>query len=441
MKLQMRNSNHNTCNDIIRPSRIRRNPFGIRTVGLLEIVLALAGCLGAYAQQAATAVANVAEGAVTSIVVTFGGAGYGAPPNVTLVGGGGTGATAVAQVSSGAVVNIIVASRGSGYTNAPVVAIDPPPPPITPATLSISMIPMLVVTGQAWQVQQLQYADAMASTNQWFSLTNVIMGDSPFVYFDASAKPGMRFYRIVTFPAPGPDPRRWAWVNPGTVTMGSPVTEHDRSVDESPQTQVTFTNGFWIGRFTVTQKEYLGVMGTNTSFFTNDLNLPVEQVSWFDASNYCAILTAQEQAAGRLPASHVYRLPTEAELEYATRAGTTNQFFFGDDRDYSLLVNYAWILTNGAATTHVVGQKLPNQWGLYDTSGNVWEWCASAYGPYPGNSVTNPFAPAFGTNVVMRGGSFRFPGGDARSAARNFNPPDFASEGIGFRVVLAPRYY
>jgi formylglycine-generating enzyme required for sulfatase activity len=410
-----------------------------RTFSLIEFSLALAWCLDAHAQQAATAVATETNGSVASIEVTSGGSSYGAPPTVTLVGGGGTGASAVAQVSGGAVINIILESPGSGYTNAPIVAIAPPPPPIIPATLSIGMVPELVITGQAWQVQEIQYASALGDPNQWFSLTNIVMGNRPYVFFDPSAPPGARFYRVVTLGAPGPDPARWAWINPGSFLMGSPITEYDRSDDESPQTQVTFTNGFWIGRYLVTQGEYLALIGTNNSSLTNDLNQPVEEVSWFDASNYCALLTMQAQAAGQLPPGYLYRLPTEAEWEYATRAGTTNRFFWGDDLDYTQILNYGWIQTNSDQTTHDVGQKLSNPWGLYDTSGNVFEWCADCYDPYAGGSVTNPINPPFSTNgVVMRGGSWLYPGGDARPAARNFNQPDFYSDGIGIRVVLAP---
>ena len=313
--------------------------------------------------------------------------------------------------------------------------------PITPAVLSIAMIPKLTIYSEPWQVQEVEYTTSLTSGNnqQWVILTNVVTGTNPWVYVDVAAAESPRFYRVVTIGAPGPSPSRWSWINPGAFLMGSPVSEFDRSDDEGPQTQVTFTNGFWIGRFLVTQAEYLALIGTNNSVFTNDLNQPVEEVTWFDASNYCAMLTTQEQATGQLPPGYVYRLPTEAEWEYATRAGTTNRFFFGDDLTYSAILNYGWIQTNSAGTTHDVGQKLPNQWGLYDTSGNLYEWCADYYQPYPGGSVTNPISPSVSTNgVVMRGGSWSHPGGDARSAARNFNPPDFYDTGIGFRVVLAP---
>jgi formylglycine-generating enzyme required for sulfatase activity len=270
-------------------------------------------------------------------------------------------------------------------------------------------------------------------------LTNIVLGDTPCVLVDTNAPSrGARFYQTVTLAATGPDPARWAWINPGTFLMGSPITEFDRSPDESPQTSVTLTHGFWMERYEVNQGEYIAITGTNDSTFVGDTNQPVEQVNWFDASNYCALLTSQEQAAGRIPAGYVYRLPTEAEWEYAARAGTTNRFPFGDDRTYTQLQNYAWFSTNSNQTTHDVGGKLPNPWGMYDMSGNVWEWCADYYGPYSGGAVTDSTGPSSGADHVMRGGSSFFPGGDSRPAGRNFNPPDFQSHGIGIRVVLGP---
>src|SRR5262249_1832694 len=159
------------------------------------------------------------------------------------------------------------------------------------------------------------------------------------------------------------------------------------------------------------QGEFTAVGGTNSSAFLGDTNQPMEQVSWDDASNYCALLTSQERAAGRVPAGYAYRLPTGAEREYAARAGTPNRCFFGDDHNYTLLPNYAWFVTNSVGSTHDVGGKQQSQWGLYDTSGNVYEWCADWYGPYPGGAVTDPTGLSNGTSRVMRGGSWRHAGG------------------------------
>ncbi len=228
-------------------------------------------------------------------------------------------------------------------------------------------------------------------------------------------------------------------IRPGTFTMGSPANEQDRSGDEGPQTIVTLTNMFFMGKFPVTQGEYLRVTGVNPSNFTSDTNRPVERVSWNDATNYCAQLTAQELSAGRLPAGWVYRLPTEAEWEYACRAGTTTRFSFGDDATYTQLGSYAWYIGNGGGTTHPVGTKLPNPWGLYDLPGNVFEWCLDWYGTfYPGGSVTNPGGPGSGSDRVIRGGSWTDFDTFSRSAGRDHSGQATQIPSIGFRVVLAP---
>ena len=334
---------------------------------------------------------------------------------------------------------------GIGLTVAVPVIISPQTSPILLTGMGDIVVYELYVTGPAGDDLEVQYANALAfgGAYQWVSLTNFVLGTRPFVVVEESIPLAqMWFFRVLAQaappPTPEPDPARWARISPGTFTMGSPETEYDRSSDESPQTEVTLSRGFWVGRFEVTQGEYTAVVGTNYSTFTGDPNQPVEQVSWYDASNYCALLTMQEQAAGRLPAGYVYRLPTEAEWEYVARAGTTTRFFFGDDNhSYTELPNYAWFSADSNGSTHDVGGKQANQWGLYDTSGNVFEWCADLYGPYPGGPVTDPAGPVSGAIRVMGGGSWRFPGGDARSAARNFNTPDFASFGIGIRVVLA----
>ena len=419
-----------------------------RALWLLTLALAWVACRDAWGQEAgglagapvaraAVAVAAVTNGMVVSITLTDGGAGYTIVPLVTLTGGGGAGATAQALVNSGAVAQLIILNPGSGYTNAPVVAIDPPPPAITPASLSIGLVPQLTIVGQAQTAQEIQYAAALGATNQWFTLTNVLLTGPTNYFLDTTLPPGgTRLYRAVALSAPGPDPQRWVWVPPGTFTMGSPPTEYDRSDDEGPQAVVTISQGYWIGRYEVIQGEYLAVIGHNPSLFVGDTNEPVEHVSWYDAYTYCARLTLQERAAGRVPAGYEYRLPTEAEWECATRAGTTTRFCFGDDHDYTVLPNYAWYLANSGATTHDVGTRQANPWGICDMAGNVFEWCADWYGPYLGGRLTDPTGPLTGANRVMRGGNWRFPGGDARSAARNFNVPGFAGPGIGFRVVL-----
>lgn len=248
--------------------------------------------------------------------------------------------------------------------------------------------------------------------------------------------PPQKFYRVV-LQVPS---ENMVFIPPNTFTMGSPNNEAGHQADEGPQTVVTLTHGFWIGKYEVTQGEYLAVTGENPSGFPGDLNRPVESVSFFAASNYCFLLTAQDQASGRIPPGSHYRLPTEAEWECAARAGASTRFSYGDDPDLTGLNNFAWFGAHNGITTHPVGQKLPNAWGLYDMAGNVWEWCQDWYGTYPGGAVTDPQGPS--TNPigwkVIRGGAWEASEFDCRSASRWFEgaSPFISDFIIGFRVVL-----
>jgi formylglycine-generating enzyme required for sulfatase activity len=258
------------------------------------------------------------------------------------------------------------------------------------------------------------------------------------------------FYRVAGYPRV---PTNMCWIPAGTFVMGSPPTEPCRDSDEGPQTQVTISRGFCLGKYEVTQGEYLAVMGSNPSYFQGDLNRPVETVSWNDAVAYCAALTAREQAAGRLPAGWEYRLPTEAQWEYACRAGTTTVFHYGNELrsgmanfngryEYPGCAGSSCSCYNAGGIylgrTTAVGSYVPNAWGLDAMHGNVWEWCADWWvGSLPGGSVTDPQGPATGSYRVIRGGSWSHDSRYCRSARRYASYPADRSGSFGFRVVLA----
>jgi len=230
-------------------------------------------------------------------------------------------------------------------------------------------------------------------------------------------------------------------VEGGTFTMGSPANEPGRRDDEV-QHQVTVSS-FYMGKYEVTQKEYQEVMGTNPSRFKGD-NLPVEQVSWFDAVKYC---NKRSQREGLTPAYTIkgllgkkvtwnrnangYRLPTEAEWEYACRAGTTTAYNTGA----SISDNTGWYWDNSGKTTHPVGQKPANAWGLYDMHGNVDEWCWDWYGDYPSGAQTDPVGASSGSNRVWRGGSWNQSAQYVRSALRINLSPTLRINILGFRVL------
>ncbi|HZR18048.1 MAG TPA: formylglycine-generating enzyme family protein [Verrucomicrobiae bacterium] len=317
-------------------------------------------------------------------------------------------------------------------------AATPRAPAQTPPGLNLQLYAGLSITGAVGTVYSIAYGTDLAQTNSWRCLEFLQPPASPYLWADKSAPAtGQRFYRAVVFAAP----TNLVFIPPGTFMMGSPSNEVDREpfypiIVEGPQTAVTISKGFWMGKYLVTQLEYLEVMGNNPSSFVGAMN-PVETVSWFNATNYCGRLTQSERAAGRISTNSVYRLPTEAEWEYACRAWTSTRFSYGDDPGYTNLTQYAWFDVNSGATTHPVGQKLPNPWGLYDMHGNVAEWCQDWYAPYPGGMALDPQGPATGSTHSARGGPWFRTASNFRSAWRNAASPDTMGA-AGFRIVLVP---
>jgi len=221
------------------------------------------------------------------------------------------------------------------------------------------------------------------------------------------------------------------WIEPGAFMMGSsPEMRKDKA--ESPPTQVRLTRGFWLGRTEVTQAQYTAVMETNPSTFKQvGPDAPVERVSWIDAMKFCETLTQRERTAGRLPDGFEFTLPTEAQWEYACRAGTTAEYA-GDPEAM------AWYDGNSGGSTHPVATKKPNAWGLYDMSGNVLEWCYDWYGDYSGGSVVDPTGPRHGHYRMARGGSWRAEMHVGRSPARAGGSAGRLDYTMGFRVALVP---
>ena len=289
-------------------------------------------------------------------------------------------------------------------------------------------------------------------------------------------------------------PLKMAWIPPGSFLMGSADAEAFHRSDEAPVTRVSLSRGYWLGTTMVTIGEWKALMGRGvrgqltralrddtaydfggrretvraymhfaaradpSAYLTGEADdLPMYYVSWQDAVAFCRTLNARERAAGRLPPHYEYALPTEAQWEYAGRAGTTTASYAGElranDDPAALLDAIAWYEANSAsgytgrgwlingrqAGPHAVASKQPNAWGLYDMAGNLWEWCRDWYGPYRGGELIDPEGPAFGLARVNRGGSFGSSAGDERSAARAGNPPAEASAFRGFRLALVPR--
>ncbi|MDB4664591.1 SUMF1/EgtB/PvdO family nonheme iron enzyme, partial [bacterium] len=214
----------------------------------------------------------------------------------------------------------------------------------------------------------------------------------------------------------------------GNFLMGS----ESGGSDEKPSHQVTLTKPYELGVYEVTQDQYEDVMGTNPSKYKGWAN-PVEHVSWEDAVEFCKKLSSLpgERSAGR-----VYRLPTEAEWEYACRAGTFSQYSFGNEA--GSLGDYAWYKSNSGSQTHPVGEKRANLWGLYDMHGNVGEWCSDWYGVYPSSAVTDPAGASSSSARMNRGGSCRFTAEECRSAFREPNSPSVRFPFYGFRVACVP---
>ena len=241
-----------------------------------------------------------------------------------------------------------------------------------------------------------------------------------------------------TIMLPGGVPLEMVWIPAGSFMMGRYVGEQDSFDNEDPQHQVNFARGFWLGRYEVTKRQWTAVKGTTPwsgqPDVLEDPDSPAVHVSWYDALSFIAQLNGLTGLT--------FRLPSEAEWEYACRAGTTTRFYWGDDPTYTSLSDHAWWQGNardaGQRYAHMVGLKQPNAWNLYDTSGNVWEYCEDDWhedyigAPADGDAwVDSPR----GSSRVFRGGGWQSGDTYCRSTNRGCSPPDVASSGYGFRLA------
>ena len=213
----------------------------------------------------------------------------------------------------------------------------------------------------------------------------------------------------------------FVWIPAGEFLMGSPSYEEGRESNER-QHEVRISQGFWMGKYEVTQGEWEAVMGSNPSFFDEcGSRCPVETVSWNDVQEFIGRLNERETGPG-------YRLPTEAEWEYAARSGTTGA-------RHGELDDVAWYSGNSGGSTHQVGQKRGNAWGLHDMLGNVWEWAGDWYDEYPSGLVTDRQGSLSGSGRVVRGGGWPYYAGGVRSANRSYYSPGRRHNYLGFRLV------
>lgn len=270
-----------------------------------------------------------------------------------------------------------------------------------------------------------------------FSTSTLMAGDAPLII----KQPESQFIRVgdsATFSVKAVTPKletpvEMVWIQPGTFFMGSDEGEEHRDSDEVRH-EVTLTEGFWMAKYEITEAQYKKVMTTCPS--SNGDNMPVCYVSWENAMTFCEYLTDQEKKAGRLPSGYKYTLPTEAQWEYACRAGTTGMY--NVDADVNEI---GWFSENSENVIHEGGLKKPNAWGLYDMHGNAWEWCLDSYWPDLGTlAVVDPVMledhEVYPTYRVTRGGSFTERSYHARSASREYYGKTRADRDFGIRLVL-----
>lgn len=318
-------------------------------------------------------------------------------------------------------------------------ATEPATPPTVAVEVSQVRLRLSLTVGRLYQVEGSHVMEA------WTPVGVAFIAEEAETHREVPTAGTGRFFRVVEVigAAHLEVPAGFVRIPAGTFMMGSPLEELGRLSDEH-QHQVTLTRGFWMCDHEVTQAEYQTVMGVNPTpeQFRRGPGFPVYS-SWNEAMAYCQRLTQKERAAGRLPPGYLYRLPTEAEWEYACRAGTTTRFYWGaamGAADEFVSFAHAWynrsLEGTGQGGPQVVKGKLPNAWRLYDMSGNVSEMCSDWYGEHAMSPATDPAGPSDGPGKVVKGGNYGSWDRDIRSASRN-RIYDLSTVGTGFRVVLS----
>ena len=280
------------------------------------------------------------------------------------------------------------------------------------STNQISQTTLLQQAQPQQPVAQTQPVSSMASSSTTSTSSNII----------DSSESG----NVITIPVKDGVNIEMVKVEAGSFDMGATPEMQNPDEDEKPVHRVTLTNNYYIGKYEVTQALWQAVMGSNPSHFKGD-DLPVEQVSWNDCQDFISKLNAM---TGKR-----FRLPTESEWEYAARGGNKSRGY-----QYSGSYNIddvAWYSDNSGSKTHAVGTKEPNELGIYDMTGNVWEWCQDWYGSYSGSPQTNPTGAVSGSFRVGRGGSWIYSASECRSSYRNYGTPGDRYGFLGLRLVLS----
>jgi formylglycine-generating enzyme required for sulfatase activity len=316
----------------------------------------------------------------------------------------------------------------------------PMPPPISPILIAGGLSSGAAVVATEWRRQRL-----------WLPRLGVVLAGVFAVLLLSWLNPSLDWPSLPLVPPAGTIisttvGMKLVLVPAGEFLMGSPDSDKAASADEKPPHRVRITRPFYLGMYEVTQGQYRAVTGENPSGFKGSDDLPVESISWNDAIAFCNTLSLREgltpyyhAGAGTVSGGEGYRLPTEAEWEYACRAGSTTRYSFGDNA--ARLGEYGWFDRNSGSQTQPVGQKGPNAFGLHDMHGNVWEWCWDPYdenynGQSPGADPPGPSQAAF---RVIRGGSWINNAPHVRSAFRHSGAPGYRDIDVGFRLARTQR--